>query len=196
MGIGGLGVVWFLLKMQARELMKSLRIGFIIHNLLMHQSSVEEKKWCPIDIHNKPILWWKNVGNTMVKYDKGHDPSRSVMAILWLWEILFHPDVLFWSHMTGLATEPFAKMMKERKRGTLILKWDTPNREWCFNAFVPKNVVLSAVSGKWWSVSGVEPLIAAQASDALNVDQKKIGLRHQRKIQGYWPHSLADLFLQ
>ncbi len=97
------------------------------------------------------------------------------------------------SHMTGSAAEAFTRTMKDLKRATVI---GEPTIGGAFSsgtyqignsilyASIPNRAVLSAVTGKAWSVSGVEPQIAAQASDALNVAQKIISAKHLKKKSG------------
>uniref|UniRef100_A0A672KTK9 Retinol binding protein 3 n=1 Tax=Sinocyclocheilus grahami TaxID=75366 RepID=A0A672KTK9_SINGR len=94
------------------------------------------------------------------------------------------------SHITGSAAEAFTRTMKELKRATVIGEptiggaissgtYQIGNS--ILYASIPNQAVLSAVTGKAWSVSGVEPHIAAQASDALNVAQKIISSKRQKK---------------
>lgn len=97
------------------------------------------------------------------------------------------------SHITGSAAEAFARTMKDLKRATVIGEqtiggalssgtYQIGNS--ILYASIPNQAVLSAVTGKAWSVSGVEPHIAAQVNDALNVAQKIIGTKHQKKNFG------------
>ncbi|XP_048026980.1 retinol-binding protein 3-like [Megalobrama amblycephala] len=97
------------------------------------------------------------------------------------------------SHITGSAAEAFARTMKDLKRATVIGEqtiggalstgtYQIGNS--ILYASIPNQAVLSAVTGKAWSVSGVEPHIAVQANDALNVAQKIIGTKHQKKNSG------------
>lgn len=97
------------------------------------------------------------------------------------------------SHLTGSAAEAFTRTMKDLKRATVIGEptiggalssgtYQIGNS--ILYAFIPNQAVLSAFTGKAWSVSGVEPHIAAQASDALNVAQKIISAKHQKKKSG------------
>ncbi|ROJ44606.1 Retinol-binding protein 3 [Anabarilius grahami] len=97
------------------------------------------------------------------------------------------------SHITGSAAEAFARTMKDLKRATVVGEqtiggalssgtYQIGNS--ILYASIPNQAVLSAVTGKAWSVSGVEPHIAAQVNDALNVAQKIIGTKHQKKNLG------------
>ncbi|RXN25970.1 retinol-binding 3 [Labeo rohita] len=97
------------------------------------------------------------------------------------------------SHITGSAAEAFARTMKDLKRATVIGEptiggalssgtYQIGNN--ILYASIPNQAVLSAVTGKAWSVSGVEPHVVAQASDALNVAQKVIGTKLQKIKSG------------
>ncbi|XDV45169.1 hypothetical protein PO909_013306 [Leuciscus waleckii] len=97
------------------------------------------------------------------------------------------------SHITGSAAEAFARTMKDLKRATVIGEptiggalssgtYQIGNS--LLYASIPNQAILSAVTGKAWSVSGVEPHIAVQANDALNVALKIIGKKQQKKNSG------------
>ncbi|KAJ8404892.1 hypothetical protein AAFF_G00332790 [Aldrovandia affinis] len=90
------------------------------------------------------------------------------------------------SHMMGSVAETFTRTMTDLNKALVI---GEPTIGGFLSsgiyqivssipfASIPNQVVLNAVTDKVWSVSGVEPNVAAQANDALTVTQKRIGAR-------------------
>ncbi|XP_044034689.1 retinol-binding protein 3 isoform X2 [Siniperca chuatsi] len=92
------------------------------------------------------------------------------------------------SHMTGSAAEVFTRTMKDLNRATIIGEQTIGGSlssgtyqigDSVLYASIPNQVVLSAITGKVWSVTGVTPDVEVNAEDALATAIKIVNLRVQ-----------------
>ncbi|XP_041942528.1 retinol-binding protein 3-like [Alosa sapidissima] len=94
------------------------------------------------------------------------------------------------SLMTGSAAEALAFALQDARRATVVGE-ATPGGSLSSGMYqvggsilyvsVPNQALLSAVSGRPWSISGVEPDVAAQGSDALNAAKRIIAAKQRKQ---------------
>lgn len=90
------------------------------------------------------------------------------------------------SHMTGSAAEAFVRTMRDLNRATIVGEPTAGGSlssatyhigDSVLYASIPNQAASSAVTGKLWSLSGVEPDVFAQAGEALPEVQRIISAR-------------------
>lgn len=153
-------------------------------------SSAAIPLWCSYFVDGEPLQHLYTV------YDRTTKTRVEVMTLPEVSSQRYDPgkDVyILTSHMTGSAAEAFVRTMRDLNRVTIVGEPTAGGSlssvayqigESALYVSIPNQVVASAATGKLWSISGVEPDVFTQASDALPVVQRLISARLLKREKG------------